>query len=188
MIWVLVLSKNKSANAENVSYDNTSTSSIITGDNVQEAIDQLFTSVSNGKSEIASAITDKGVSTSADASFATMAENIGKISTGSNVAIGSARGYSATTITINWNLNFTPKFFIIGIMMNSTSGMRHYPSYIFLAKLQENHIVEGNVLFSNSQLGYQGCQISEMTSNTLYLRSGGLTYWDSSPYYWVAWD
>lgn len=34
--------QNKSANAENVSYDNTSTSSIITGDNVQEAIDQLF--------------------------------------------------------------------------------------------------------------------------------------------------
>lgn len=77
--------QNKSANAENVSYDNTSTSSIITGDNVQEAIDQLFTSVSNGKTEIASAITDKGVSTSADASFATMAENIGKISTGFTV-------------------------------------------------------------------------------------------------------
>lgn len=81
----IVSVQNKSANAENISYDNTSTSSIITGDNVQEAIDQLFTSVSNGKSEIASAITDKGVSTSADASFSVMAKNIGKISTGFTV-------------------------------------------------------------------------------------------------------
>lgn len=146
----------------------------------------FFTSVSNGKTEIASAITDKGVSTSADASFAAMAENIGKISTGSNVATGSVRGSDATTITINWDLNFTPKFFIMGIMMDSTSGTRYYPSYIFLAKLQENNIVEGNVIFSNAQLGYRGCQISEMTSNTLFLRAGNLTYWNGSPYYWVA--
>ena len=68
--------------ASDVSYNNSSTSSIITSNNVQGAIDELFTSVSNGKQEIASAITDKGVSTSGTDSFATMAENIGKISTG----------------------------------------------------------------------------------------------------------
>ena len=62
--------------ASNVAYNNSQTSSIITGSNVQQAIDQLFTSVSNGKQQIASAITDKGVSTSANDSFATMATNI----------------------------------------------------------------------------------------------------------------
>lgn len=67
--------------ASNVTYNNSQTSSIITGTNVQQAIDQLFTSVSNGKAQIASAITDKGVSTSANASFAQMAANIGEIET-----------------------------------------------------------------------------------------------------------
>lgn len=67
--------------ASNVSYNNSSTSSIITGKNVQQAIDQLFTSVSNGKKKIAGAITDKGVSTSANDSFDTMANNIKNIQT-----------------------------------------------------------------------------------------------------------
>lgn len=43
---------------------------------------ELFTSVSNGKSTVAAAITDKGVSTASNASFNTMAENIRKIETG----------------------------------------------------------------------------------------------------------
>lgn len=42
-------------------------------------IKEVFTSVSNGKSLIASAITDKGVQTGATATFAEMAENIGNI-------------------------------------------------------------------------------------------------------------
>lgn len=44
-------------------------------------LNELKTSVSNGKSAVASAITDKGVSTSATASFNTMANNIRKIVT-----------------------------------------------------------------------------------------------------------
>lgn len=71
--------QNKSSAAEAVSYDNSTTSATITSTNVQGAIDELFTSVSNGKSLIASAITDKGVSTSANDSWATMAGNIGKL-------------------------------------------------------------------------------------------------------------
>lgn len=70
------------ASAEMTSYNNDNTSSVITADNVQGAIDQLFTSVSNGKSQIASAITDMGVSTSANDSFSQMATNIGNIETG----------------------------------------------------------------------------------------------------------
>ena len=42
-------------------------------------IDSCFQSVSEGKSAIASAITDKGVSTASDATFQTMANNIAKI-------------------------------------------------------------------------------------------------------------
>ena len=43
---------------------------------------ELFQSVSNGKKKIAEAITDKGVTTSATASYDTMANNIKKIDTG----------------------------------------------------------------------------------------------------------
>mgnify|MGYP004646875103 CR=1 FL=1 len=42
-------------------------------------LNSLKTSVSNGKSLIASAITDKGVSTASDATFQTMANNISSI-------------------------------------------------------------------------------------------------------------
>jgi hypothetical protein len=45
---------------------------------------ELFQSVSNGKTAVANAITGKGVSTSATATFATMASNISKIQTGTN--------------------------------------------------------------------------------------------------------
>ena len=66
--------------AERVSYSNSTTSSIISSNQVQGAIDDLFTSVSNGKNLIASAVTDKGVSTSGSSSWSVIAENIGKIS------------------------------------------------------------------------------------------------------------
>lgn len=91
---------NPPTTASNVSYNNGSTSEAISGRNVQLAIDQLFSwnknkvndltnkynqlfqSVSDGKRQIAGAITDKGVSTSSTASFSTMANNIRQIQTG----------------------------------------------------------------------------------------------------------
>lgn len=77
------LSADVEIGAGDVSYDNSETSAIITGDNVQSAIDQLFTSVSDGKTLVAAAITDKGVATAETDSFAQMAANIGQIPTGS---------------------------------------------------------------------------------------------------------
>lgn len=48
-------------------------------------VTQVKKSVSDGKSKVASAITDKGVDTEATDTFDTMAENIGKISSGGYV-------------------------------------------------------------------------------------------------------
>lgn len=59
-----------------------------TSTEVNEAMDRLFTSVSDGKSLIASAITDKGVSTAADASFQTMRGNILAIESGGSMPEG----------------------------------------------------------------------------------------------------
>lgn len=54
----------------------------MTSTNVQGAVSELFTSVSSGKALVASAITDKGVSTASDATFQTMHDNILAIETG----------------------------------------------------------------------------------------------------------
>ena len=74
--------------AAQVSYNRSASSAVISSTNVQGAIDDLaeyaqdlFTSVSNGKNQIASAITDKGVSASGSESFASLAGKIGQIPT-----------------------------------------------------------------------------------------------------------
>ena len=51
---------------------------------VNTELAEVKQSVSNGKSLIASAITDKGIETLSDATFQTMADNIGLIEGGSN--------------------------------------------------------------------------------------------------------
>lgn len=48
---------------------------------ISAKLDEVFQSVSNGKSKVAAAITDKGVNTAADATFDIMAENIKNITT-----------------------------------------------------------------------------------------------------------
>lgn len=58
-------------------------------------VSQVKKSVSDGKSKVASAITDKGVSTEATATFDTMAENIGKIQTG--ISLTQVIGTTTTT-------------------------------------------------------------------------------------------
>lgn len=57
---------------------------------------QVFTSVSSGKASLASALTDKGVSTDAVATFNTLADNIKGIGTNANAASSSIlTGYTA---------------------------------------------------------------------------------------------
>ena len=51
---------------------------------ISDEVAEVKKSVSDGKSKVASAITDKGVETEATDTFDTMAENIGKIQTGTS--------------------------------------------------------------------------------------------------------
>lgn len=71
---------------------------------LQSEIDSLKTSVSSGKATIASAVTDKGVQTAADATFQQIADNINAIQTGSTsgvLYIDDFTGYGAT-INVPW--------------------------------------------------------------------------------------
>ena len=66
-----------------------------------DATNELKTSVSDGKTAIAAAVTDKGVNTAASDSFSTMAGNIRSIPTGTDTSDATAtasqilRGYTA---------------------------------------------------------------------------------------------
>lgn len=60
--------------------------STIRATTVQDAIEELFLDVDDGKTAVASAITDKGVSTSKDATYQEMADNIRKIQGGNDSA------------------------------------------------------------------------------------------------------
>ena len=66
------------------------------GTNVNDGMNELFISVSNGKAIVAAAITGKGVETAADASFKTMADNINAILTFTE----GTRGGTATNADI----------------------------------------------------------------------------------------
>ena len=59
-------------------------------------VNKLFQSVSSGKAKVAEAITDKGVSTSADASFDEMANNIRSIESGGSIPPGYVNTSDAT--------------------------------------------------------------------------------------------
>ena len=67
---------NGGLSASQISYNNASTSSIITSKQVQGAIDNLFTSVSNGKNLIAGAITGMGGSASGSNSWQELSNEI----------------------------------------------------------------------------------------------------------------
>ena len=89
---------------------------------VYDDLQAVFQSVSNGKNLIASAITDKGVDTLADATFKQMADNIGMISGGSEtiptvIKMKTLNYNSSTNIQIDISKNY---IVITGQIMSNT--------------------------------------------------------------------
>ena len=91
-----------------------STLSTTTIENIVAAINELFTSVGNGKTAVASAVTDKGVQTAPDATFAQMAANIREIPSGETIedepititkngvtAVPSGKRYTPITVNVS---------------------------------------------------------------------------------------
>ena len=88
--------------------------------NASSEINNLKSSVSNGKSLIASAITDKGVSTASDATFQTMANNIGNIIDAKNSATIESYDFVNAGL-INWGIS---SGFIFKIMEFDSTTMK----------------------------------------------------------------
>ena len=102
------------------SVDTTPTSGskkMCTSGGIYTAINELKTSVSNGKSLIASAITDKGVSTASDATFQTMANNIRNIQTAAG-SIYDLAIYDGALFN-----NDTNKLYFPCLSINSSGGI-----------------------------------------------------------------
>lgn len=107
--------------ADDITYDNTDTGMAAT--NVQDAIDEVFTGVSSGKALIADAITDKGVTTSATDSFATMATNISNIPTGGggdNPVIGHIYG-SMSSFNESYTMTKAGTLIIYGLVLGTNN-------------------------------------------------------------------
>jgi len=104
-----------------------------TMEQVNAAVDGLKTSVSNGKSAIASAITDMGVSTDPMADFSIMAENISKITPKLDVtiinAVNSALPVSNTELKFEFPMSLSD-LNILGFELDHQSLPSPVSSYV----------------------------------------------------------
>ncbi|WP_355315785.1 pyocin knob domain-containing protein [Paenibacillus sp. p-8] len=105
-----------------------------TYENLAVAIDNLKSSVANGKNDIAAAIRDKGQASQGSDPFATMAAAIRNINTLSKVASGDFNIFqqdipcdSSTTTTRTYSgsvrgLDFTPRYVFVNVMVQAFNG------------------------------------------------------------------
>ena len=163
--------------------------------------DQLFQSVSNGKSLIASAITGKGVSTASDATFQQMATNIGNIQTGncisgaaSNITTESKfddQRYNYLVITIS-NPLITTNFNRALIIFNVKNlNLQEQQGCLFYSTNKSSYVYEygdGRSSYNATFTASIGTGKIIFTSNKVYSASGGNPFFPSvySPYMWFV--
>lgn len=136
-------------------------------------INELKNSVSNGKTLVANAITDKGVATEASDSFETMAEKILQISGG-----GSSNIIVDLTQSITW-----------GELFNGMN-IPFYPNAMYHVESLDNEINDSNVSMNSVQFGFKNGQMiaqplgcyrlgSNSPYSTLILNSGVQERWST---------
>lgn len=147
------------------------------------AVNECFQSVSNGKTLLASAITDKRVATDATATFSQMAENISKIVLGSGNAtktdvlsgktftnddgieyVGSMTNNEGTLKSATGSLDSTNKRVQLAVPANAyySTASKLYIAYATLASLiglTAAKIVKGNTI-----LGITGTAVKALSS------------------------
>lgn len=109
-----------------------------TGADLETVLDELFTFASDGKTQIANAITAKGVSASPTETFASLAAKIGQISTGKKWASGAVQS------SPNFSNIFLSSGSTINIYTIQVSGLSFRPSYILIKQASgnnDNHII-----------------------------------------------
>lgn len=127
-------------------------------------INTLKTSVSNGKATVAGAITDKGISTSASASFQTMADNISKINSienfsSSSFLFGNFRNRGKIYEVVCFSNNFPDRLlFQMGGRINSYNAIQNWYFYEFtltgLKNIVDNNQTNNSLSFSAKSLTF----------------------------------
>lgn len=134
----------------------------------QKDYDELFQSVSNGKTLVANAITQKGVATSPTAEFATMANNIAAIpntTTGKREAKGNLISGAGGSIVVS-GLAFTPTVLIVFENNSVNYAQRHA---VYIKNTINNEGFEVNFISVNDTI--LGTKIT-ITSNGFSLATG----------------
>ena len=145
------------------------TEHLATKEELATEVDQLFTSVSNGKTVVANAITQKGITTATDAEFATMAANINAISTSTGTAkaadvlvgktfsntgnielTGTMPNYADITILGSWKNNGGA-----GIDVNLPSRYGYFSSATYF-RANDSNFVAANILQGKTVFGLAG--------------------------------
>ena len=145
---------------------------------IVEAINELFTFANDGKTQIANAITAKGVSASPTETFASLAEKIGQISTGKKWASGTINPYTPkTTITVN-DLSFTPSIIIIQLRESDTTSSL-YDTYYWKIYTPINKVINRWRAMGRDRDWASGSELTCETSITI--QSNGFTYSKGMP-------
>lgn len=132
-----------------------------TGKNVNDGMNELFISVSNGKSIIATAVTDKGVPTSSDDSFKQIRDNIMSIVTFNE---GTAGGTATPADVMKGKTFFARQSYFTGT---------YVPLDTSDATATENDIILGKTAYAN------GNKIMGINTG-MYVPSGPITGTDTS--------
>ena len=186
--------------ADNIAFSDSNFSAT----NVKGAISELFQSASNGKQLIATAITGKGVETSANDSFQTMANNIGSIQNsggGTNIIENGTITPSENLDTITFNTSKKCSNIIIYKTSSTltSSGVRQIALYTCINNSVQRCIAtnaSGTVwaanYLSDSNPTNNNTPRTVFNDNTIVVYSnaalGGSGYYaKGEEYTWIAW-
>jgi hypothetical protein len=148
------------------------------GTKLDQVLDELFTFANDGKTQIANAITAKGVSADPTETFTSLAAKIGQISTGKKWASGTINSYTPqTTITVN-DLSFTPSIIIIQLRESDTTSSL-YDTYYWKIYTPINKVINRWRAMGNDRDWSSGSELTWETSITI--QSNGFTYSEGMP-------
>lgn len=145
-----------------------------------QAVNDCFQSVSDGKALVASAITDKGVSTDATATFSQMATNISSIKTETTPTAGNkntaqkghnGQGSSSATASINLPANGT---YIVTFTACQGSGDPFLSNSSFSVdnfSVTGDNIVENSIVAQGSNVDYTNGGVARLYSQSILVKT-----------------
>lgn len=141
----------------------------------KDEVDEIKKSVSSGKAQVASAITAKGVTTAATATFAVMAENISMISSAGNVElvgnpIVQDPGYGNASATASFDVSDGGTYLIVATVGEVNPSSSYDGIDLVEFKSDGEHV---GTLINSSRFNAPGInQGSELRKNYYYMATG----------------